>query len=54
MFNGYDVRGYIHVMTRNDLIRRGQRNIEDALFLRERIIPVAIEGKRWNILLTRT
>jgi hypothetical protein len=36
-------------MNREDLLRRGELNIADATFVREHFIPVALELKRWNI-----
>jgi len=37
-------------MTREQVLERGLRNVEDAHFIREHVIPIAKEYQRWNIL----
>jgi HEPN domain-containing protein len=34
-----------------ELVRRGALNIEDAAFVRDHFIPVAMKSKRWNIVM---
>jgi hypothetical protein len=36
-------------MNRTELLRRGDLNVADAAFVRERFIPAAMEAGRWNI-----
>ena len=36
-------------MNKEQLYNRGQRSIADGIFIRDRVIPLALENKHWNI-----
>jgi HEPN domain-containing protein len=36
-------------MNRNDVIARGERSVSDAMYIRDRLLPVAWEAERWGI-----